>query len=137
MVAIPPETPVTVPVEPIAAIPELLLVHVPPTIPSASVVVSPTQTVAVPVIGFGNGLTVAVIITKHPVDKEVYDIIGLPPEIPATTPVLEPTVACNVLLLLQKPPVVISVNVTVDPTHTTGVPPIGAGFGFTVTGVDT
>ena len=45
----------------------------------------------------------------------------------------EPTVIAEVLLLLQVPPDVVSVNVELVPTQTEDIPPIFAGNGFTVT----
>jgi hypothetical protein len=42
----------------------------------------------------------------------------VPTAIPVTIPVDEPIVAIVVLPLLQVPPVVASLKVTVDPTHT-------------------
>ena len=51
---------------------------------------------------------------------------------PVTTPVPLPTVT-KVLLALHTPPGVGSLSVTLDPTHTTAVPLIGSGKGFTVT----
>jgi len=45
---------------------------------------------------------------------------------------VDPTVACNVLLLLHVPPVVVLVNVVDAPRHTNVVPDITAGSGFTV-----
>ena len=57
------DTPVTTPVkEPTDAIPELLLVHVPPDDALASVVVKPTHTLVVPVIAAGSGLIVTVVL---------------------------------------------------------------------------
>jgi hypothetical protein len=47
---------------------------------------------------------------------------------------VDPTVAKAGLLLLHVPPTVASVNVVVEPTQTTAVPPKAAGWGFTVTG---
>jgi hypothetical protein len=38
-------------------------------------------------------------------------------------------------LLLQAPPAARSLSVVVEPTHTTGVPPMVAGSGFTVNGI--
>lgn len=46
----PPAIPVTIPVLPTVAMPVLLLLHVPPTVASLSVVVDPAQTLNVPVI---------------------------------------------------------------------------------------
>ena len=45
-------------------------------------------------------------------------IVTVPAETPVTTPVDEPTVAIEVLLLLHVPPLVESNKVIVDPTHT-------------------
>ena len=55
-----------------------------------------------------------------------------PGALPVTTPDIEPIVAF-VLLLLQVPPVVASLKVMDDPTHTAVGPVIVAGEGFTVT----
>jgi hypothetical protein len=56
---LPDATPVTVPVEePIVASEALLLLQVPPDEPSLNVVVAPAQTIPVPVIDDGSGLTV-------------------------------------------------------------------------------
>ena len=56
-----------------------------------------------------------------------------PVAIPVTIPVAEPTVAMLLLLLLQVPPVVIDVNVPVDPTQILDGPEITAGKVLTVT----
>ena len=56
--------------------------------------------------------------------------------VPAVPPVTTPdvdTVAVVLLPVLQVPPVVVSVNAVVIPSHTVGVPPIVAGSAFTVT----
>ena len=60
MVAVPADMPVTTPVLPIVATPELLLLHTPPALALLNVIVDASQTVVVPVIvpAFGNGLTV-------------------------------------------------------------------------------
>ncbi len=58
--------------------------------------------------------------------------MGIPAATPVTIPLPEPTVANVVLLLLQVPPPA-SLKVTVAPAHTTPVPVIPAGRGFTVT----
>ena len=57
---------------------------------------------------------------------------GIPAPVPVTTPVVPSTVAYEVLLLLQAPPVVRSLSETVDPTHTFPVPVMAEGSGFTV-----
>ncbi len=51
---------------------------------------------------------------------------------PVTTPLPEPTVAMDVLLLLQVPPVDVLDNVEVPPTHTVVPPVMTAGNGLTV-----
>jgi len=52
---------------------------------------------------------------------------------PVTNPDPKTTVATEVLLLLQVPPVVPSVNAVVSPEHTLSVPPIATGSGLTDT----
>lgn len=44
-------------------------------------------------------------------------MVELPAETPVTTPVAEFTVAAEVLLLLQVPPLMLLDNVVVDPVH--------------------
>ena len=59
MVAVPNATPLTVPVAlPAVATNRLLLLHEPPETASLNAVDDPTQTVAMPVIGEGAGVTV-------------------------------------------------------------------------------
>ena len=71
MVGVPVATPVTTPVpETIVASVVLPLVQVPPVVGSLNVVVAPAQTLVVPVIADGKGLTVMVIFTAQPVLKE-------------------------------------------------------------------
>ena len=53
-------------------------------------------------------------------------MVTVPAVIPETTPVVIPTVAIEVLLLLHVPPVVASASVLVEPRHTLIVPVIGA-----------
>ena len=66
----PDDTPVTVPVdEPIVAMPVPPLLHVPLAVASFNVVVKPAQTVTVPVMDDGNGLTVTTIVAMHPVPR--------------------------------------------------------------------
>ena len=57
-----------------------------------------------------------------------------PTPVPVTTPAVL-TVAILPLAVVQVPPVVVSDNVVVDPTHKVMVPVIDAGTGFTVTTV--
>ena len=70
MVTVPGDTPVTTPVAaPTVPIAVAVLVHVPPAVPSASVVVDPMHTPSDPVIFAGSGFTVTAALTKHPVGK--------------------------------------------------------------------
>jgi len=57
----------------------------------------------------------------------------VPDATPVTTPAPVPMVAIVVVPLAQVPPVVPSVNVTVEPAHTGALPPIAPGEAFTVT----
>ena len=67
---VPDATPVITPVEePMVAIVVTPLVHVPPPVASLRVVVKPAQTVAIPVIDDGNGLTVTITVAKQPVER--------------------------------------------------------------------
>ena len=67
MVAVPVEMPVTRPVaEPTVATAGLLLLHVPPGVADVSVVTAPIQTVDVPAIVAGSGLTVTTAVAIHP-----------------------------------------------------------------------
>ncbi len=69
MVAVPAATPEAIPeLVPMVATLVLLLIHVPPPV-LESVVVEPAQTVAVPVIVDGNGLTVTTVVVIQPVDS--------------------------------------------------------------------
>lgn len=72
IVAVPAVTPLTVPEpEPIVATAVLLLLHAPNGEASASVVVDDTQTVGVPVIVAGKGLTVNTEVAMQPVAVNV------------------------------------------------------------------
>ena len=130
---VPDATPVTTPVEGLTvAIVEVLLVHVPLPVASLNVVVKPTQTVSVPVIDAGNGLTVTTLVAIQPVARAKV-IVEVPDDTPVTIPVEEPTVAIPVLPLVHVPPLVTSLKVVVIPAQTTAVPLIDEGNGFTVT----
>ena len=62
--------PVTTPVvNPTVATAVLLLVQLPPPGVSPRFVVDPEQTVLIPVIAVGNGLTVTIAVVKQPVGK--------------------------------------------------------------------
>ena len=107
---------------------------------SPSDVVAPVHTTAVPVMLAG---VLGVVITDTVIVADVlpqvlltvYDITELPTATPLTTPLLF-TVAKDVLLLLQVPPVVVSPKDVTAPVHTLAVPVmvLGAvGSGLTVT----
>lgn len=71
MLAVPADTPQTTPVEePTVTVAELLL-HVPPGVPSVSVVHVPTHMLKVPDIADGLGFTVTGVVVKQPVDEIV------------------------------------------------------------------
>ena len=135
MATTPTPTPVTTPVDkPTLAVPELALVHVPPPVASASVMVLPLMdTLDGPAIAAtaGSGLTVTVIVADQ--QSVVYVIVALTGEIPVTVPLPVPRVAIAVLLLFHVPPPVASVSVEVVPGHSNGLPPIAAGGPLTVT----
>ena len=109
----------------------LLLLHVPPVVLLARVVVSPTQSAVVPEIGAGSGLTVNGVVIKQPVDA-VYVIVATPADSPVTTPVDESIEATAGLLLLHVPPAPSNKGV-VEPSQTFVVPDIAPGVEFTVT----
>jgi protein involved in polysaccharide export with SLBB domain len=71
--------PVTIPVvNPTVAIAPEELVHVPPPVASARVVVEPTHTVEVPVIGAVAVLTVTTAEVVHPVEVRVNTMVVVP-----------------------------------------------------------
>jgi hypothetical protein len=126
---------VTIPVaDPTEAIPDMLLLHVPPPA-SDKVVVRSEQTLSVPSMAVGNGLTVTTAVIIHPVGK-VYVMVAVlaTVTVPAVTiPEADPTVAIPVALLLHVPPDVASLSVVVRPEQTESVPSMGVETGFTVT----
>ncbi len=133
IVAVPAEIPVTTPVVlPTVATPGALLVHVPPGVASVNVIVEPTHTADGPAITAGNAFTVITLVVEQPPPNE-YVIVTIPGFTPVTIPVKDPTVAIVSELLLHVPPLMISLSVIVDPTHTLDGPVIGAGEELTVT----
>ena len=131
IVAVPAFTPLTTPLEePTVATDISLLLQVPPP-PSLNVVVAPAQTVVVPEIAEGNGLTVTGFVAEHP-DVAVYDIVLVPEPTPETTPVEEPIVATDVVPLLHIPPEAVSDTVIVKPTQTLSGPVMTPGKGTIV-----
>ena len=55
--------------EPMVAMPLLLLLHVPPAVPSVNVILKFTQTPDGPVMATGNGLTVNGVVAIQPVAR--------------------------------------------------------------------
>ena len=115
----------------------LLLLQVPPAGVEPKVVVEPVQTFVVPVIAVGFAFTVTVAVLMHPVAVNEYVItdVAVPAPTAFTAPEAEPIVATAGEALVHVPPGVASFNVEVKPEHIASVPPIAAGFAFTVTGV--
>ena len=67
MVESPPLTPVKKPdADVIVPTAVLELLHIPPGVVLANMIVSPEQTVAVPVIAAGVSVTVSILVTVHP-----------------------------------------------------------------------
>jgi hypothetical protein len=60
-------------------------------------------------------------------------IVATPVAMPVTTPVEEPTVATDELLLVQLPPATDSVSEILEPAQTVEGPDIAVGTGVTVT----
>jgi hypothetical protein len=67
ILGVPVATPLTIPVvEPTVALERSLLLHVPPPVASASVVVEPTHTVEAPVTTAGDAFTLTTVVVKQP-----------------------------------------------------------------------
>lgn len=133
MIAVPGMPPVTMPVvAATVAIPGLAELHDPPVVPSLRVSVEPEQTAPGPVIAAGFVLTVIGNVVAHP-PGAVLVMVTLPADMPVTIPDAEPIEARATLLLVQVPPVVVSVRVTLVAVQTTDGPAIAAGAAFMVT----
>ena len=135
MSTVPADTPQKSPVVlPIVAMVTSELLHVPPGVGLVSVLQKPIHVAAKPPIGPGNGFTVTTTVVKHPVGN-VNVIVATPALLPVTTPVTEliPAIVALLVLHVPGPPGEALLSVMVEPTHTTGVPSIGSGSGFTVT----
>jgi hypothetical protein len=70
MVSNPGAIPVTIPPDVTVAFAGLLLVHMPPAVPSLRVVLLPTHTLGVPAIGTGDELTVTTVAVAQPLPSE-------------------------------------------------------------------
>jgi hypothetical protein len=111
----------------------LKLVHVPPGVAELNVVVEPTQTFIVPVIGAAMGFTVIDTNVLQPVAGSEYSMTVAPVVTGVTVPVVDPMVATAVVPLLQVPPDVRSIKVTEEPIQTLPGPIITDGNALTVT----
>ena len=126
MITVPDEIPVTIPeAEPIVAIEVILLPQAPPGTASLQVVVEPTHTFKVPVIGAGPGETVTVMLAVQPY-RSTMTVAG-PDVIPVTIPDVEPIVSMVTGVQLQVTPGVASVNETEVPAQKLVGPEIGDG----------
>ena len=130
----PAPTPDTMPVDPTVANAKLLLLQVPPPVASDNVSEDPTQTLPEPVTADGKAFTVTTEVALQPVGSE-YVIVDVPAATPEIFPVVAPAVATLVMLLVQVPPVVALLRVSVMPGHI-GAEPVIADNGFTVTIAD-
>ena len=132
MVLVPILTPVTIPVPLTVATGTLLLIHVPPLVASVRAAVPPRQMLTGLVGRIGeDAFTVTTAVAMHPVDA-MQVIVAVPVVTPLTIPEVTPTVATDVLLLLQVTPPVELESAVVPPVHTVLVPEM-AGLGFIVT----
>lgn len=132
MTAVPIEAAVTTPVADATMATEvLLLLHVPPEIASVNPVVEPRQKLVTPVIGGGVLLTVTSRVATP--QAVVYEMIAVPGEAPRIIPVVAPTDATVLLLLIHVPPATASERNIVVPRQMPVVPVIGDIPGLTLT----
>jgi hypothetical protein len=136
IVSVPALTPLTTPELFIIAMLVFLLLHAPPDIVSLNVSVELLHSIVLPLIAPADGVLVTVITTLATADPQerliLYFIVSVPGVTPVTMPVLL-TVATPVFVLLQVPPVPVSLSVAVLPAHKTLVPVIaGTPATFTV-----
>lgn len=131
MLAVPEDMPEIRPDAFTVAVPGAVLVHVPPDVALAKVVVAPSHIGTTPINAAGDAFIVTVAVRVHPVDV-VYKITEVPADMPVTMPLVLPTVQLPDPLP-HKPPVVASVSVVLAPVHTLKVPTMVAGKAFTVT----
>src|ERR1700722_15656701 len=109
IIAVPAATPSREPdVRPMVATAVLPLSHVPPVIPSDSVVATPAHRLVAPVIAPGVGLTVRMAVRKPP-PASVYVMVLVPADAPPATPEVNPMVATDVVPLTHVPPAEASV----------------------------
>jgi hypothetical protein len=122
--AVPPDTPVTIPVPgPTVATAVLPLLHAPPVVASFKIVVPPGHRVKVPMIGVRT-MTDMDVVAEQPA-MVVYTIVALPTFSPLTTPLELPMPTIEGPVLTHVPPVTASLKVAVPPRHTVEGPIIG------------
>jgi hypothetical protein len=132
MTEVPASIPLTNPLdEPIVATAVVPLTHVPPEGMPVKVPDVPIHIDSDPVI-MGVGFTVTTAVVVQPAGVYENVIVAVSAVIPVTMPVVAPTTATVVLLLLHVPPDVASLSVVVAPTHKVRTPVIAAGGGLTV-----
>jgi hypothetical protein len=130
IVHVPAVRPLTTPAALTVALAVLLLLHVPNATLLLNVVVSPAQTLVVPVIVPGVVLIVTTAVAEQV--PALYVIVAVPARFPVTTPVVAFTLAIRKLLLLQLPPLVALLNVEELPVQNDNTPEIASGAEFTV-----
>ena len=99
------------------AMPGKLLYQKEPEVGSDSVVVMPTQMVVSPEIACGTEDTAIVSRMWQPVDVAVWSITDVPAELPCTTPLDEPMLAGQEMML-HVPGDATSESVALEPTQT-------------------
>jgi hypothetical protein len=114
--------PVTTPVTFMVPTDGLLLLHVPPAVVHASVIVAAGQTLAAPVMAAGSAFIVTIAVAVP--NDDIYDTTAVPAVMPVTTPVPLLTVTLPDALL-HVPPGAVLLNVVVCPIHTFNVPVMG------------
>jgi hypothetical protein len=130
MILKPADTPVATPVPlTIVATVLSLLLQLPPPLALPNIVTLFWQIVDAPLIAAGSGFTTTVLVFWQPVGN-AYVMMAVPAVLPVTTPATS-TVATAVVPDVQLPPVVPLLSVVVWSRHTTAVPVISAGSGFT------
>jgi hypothetical protein len=131
IVVVPVATPVTTPVELfIVAVAGVLLLHVPPGVVVVNATVALTHEIEAPVIAAGVWFTVTTELAGVPHPLE-YEMVAVPGAMPVTIPVVPPTVATEVLLLVHAPTPPGLDHVVVAPVHTVIVPVLADGEPFT------
>ena len=120
----------TNPYEVIVATPGVALLHMPPPMALARMVVPPLHIVVIPVIGASGFINILFVTRQYP---KVYVIVTEPAETVVTNP--EDIVAIAGLLLLHIPPGKDSPKTNSALWHTTDAPVMADGVGFMVTTV--